>query len=114
VNLAELYSTPVEKVEPKWQFPEGWKAGVCKYIIEGVDNIPSHYTKVGQRRVQPGVLDFPVKHRVDVDTLPVVVWNLDHLSSKDIGRIEKLVIPSIWPYCNSETHKKRLRGELAW
>jgi hypothetical protein len=114
VNLAELYSTPVEKVEPKWQFPEGWKAGVCKYIIEGVDNIPSHYTKVGQRRVRPGVLDFPVKHRVDVDTLPVVVWNLNHLSSKDIGRIEKLVIPSIWPYCNSETHKKRLRGELAW
>jgi ribonuclease BN (tRNA processing enzyme) len=56
----------------------------------------------------------PVKHRIDVDTLPVVVWNLDHLSSKDIGRIEKLVIPSIWPYCNSETHKKRLRGELAW
>jgi hypothetical protein len=114
VDLATLYSTPVEKVEPKWQFPEGWKAGVCKYIIEGVTEIPSHWVRVDRRRVAPGVLDFPVQHRVDVDTLTVVVWNLDHLSSKNIGRIEKQVIPALWPYCNTETHRKRRRGELPW
>jgi len=111
VDLGELYSTPVEKVEPKWMFPEGWKEGVCKYIIEGVDSIPSHYVKVGKKRVVPGVLDFPVTHQVDVDTLEVLVWNLDHLTAEQISSIEKAVIPAIWPYCNNETYRKR-RKEL--
>lgn len=107
VNLGELYSTPIEKVEPKWMFPEGWKEGVCKYIIEGVDSIPSHYVKIGKKRVAPGVLDFPVQHKVDVDTLPVLVWNLDHLSAEQISHIEEAIIPVIWPYCNNETYRKR-------
>lgn len=110
VDLACLYSTPVEKVEPKWQFPEGWKEGVCKYIIEGVDSIPSHYVKIGKKRVAPGVLDFPVIHKVDVDTLTVLVWNLDHLSAEQISHIEEAVIPTIWPYCNNETYRKRKKN----
>jgi hypothetical protein len=111
VDLATLYSTPVEKVEPKWMFPEGWKEGVCKYIIEGVEEIPSHYVKIGKKRVSPGVLDFPVKHKVDVDTLEVLVWNLDHLSADEISAIEEAVIPVIWPYCNNETYRKRKREQ---
>jgi len=107
VDLATLYSTPVEKVEPKWMFPEGWKEGVCKYIIEGVEEIPSHYVKIGKKRVAPGVLDFPVTHKVNVDTLEVLVWNLDHLTAEQISAIEEAVIPAIWPYCNSETYRKR-------
>jgi hypothetical protein len=107
VNLAGLYSTPVEKAEAKWQFPEGWKEGVCKYLIEGVEEIPSHFVKIGKKRVAPGVLDFPVTHVVDIDTLPVVVWNLDHLTHEQISQIEEAVIPAIWPYCNSETYRKR-------
>lgn len=107
VNLKELYSTPVEKAEPKWQFPEGWKEGVCKYIIEGVNEIPSHWIKIRKGRVAPGVLDFPVKHRVNVDTLTVMVWNLDHLTAEQISEIEEAVIPAIWPYCNNETYRKR-------
>ena len=110
VNLSELYSTPVEKAEPKWQFPEGWKEGVCKYIIEGVDTIPSHYVKVGKKRVAPGVLDFPVKHKVDVDNLTVLVWNLDHLTAEQISEIEHDIIPAIWPYCNTECHQRRKKN----
>jgi hypothetical protein len=109
VDLAALYSTPVEKAEPKWQFPEGWKEGVCKFIIEDVDTIPSHWVKVGKKRVAPSVLNFPVKHKVDVDNLTVLVWNLDHLTPEQISNIEKAVIPKIWPYCNNETYKKRLK-----
>ena len=109
VNLAGLYSTPIEKVEAKDKFPEGWKEGVCKYIIEGVDNIPSHFERIGPKRVKPGVLDFPVKHKVDVDSLPVLVWNLDHLTAKQISEIEEAVIPAIWPYCNNETYVLRKR-----
>jgi hypothetical protein len=114
VDLATLYSTPVEKVEPKWQFPEGWKEGVCKYIIEGVSEIPSHWTRIRKGLVAPGVLEFPVKHRVDVNTLTVLVWNLDHLTAKQISEIEDAVIPELWPYCNTETHQRRKRGELPY
>jgi len=108
-DLAALYGPAVEKVEPRWQFPEGFKEGVCKYLLEGVDSIPSHYVKIGKKRVAPGVLDFPVKHKVDVDSLEVLVWNLDHLTSEQISQIEEAVIPAIWPYCNNETYRKRKR-----
>ena len=110
VDLAALYSTPIEKVEPKWQFPEGFKEGVCKYLLEGVTSIPNHWVRIDKKRVAPGVLDFPVKHKVDIDTLPVLVWNLDHLTAEEISSIEKRVIPTIWPYCNSETHRRRKKG----
>jgi hypothetical protein len=81
-------------------------------LIEGVDKIPSHFVKIGKKRVAPGVLDFPVKHKVDIDTLPVVVWNLDHLTHEQISQIEEAVIPAIWPYCNSETYRKRKKENV--
>lgn len=109
VDLAGLYSTPVEKAEPKWTFPEGWKDGVSKFIVEGNPEIPSHFVRVGKGRVAPGVLNFPVRHKVNVDTLTVVVWNLDHLTAKQISEIEEAVIPAIWPYCNTETYQKRIK-----
>ena len=86
-----------------------YKRQVCKYIIEGVEEIPSHYVKIGKKRVAPGVLDFPVKHKVDIDSLEVLVWNLDHLTAEQISEIEETVIPTIWPYCNNETYRKRKR-----
>ena len=110
VDLAALYSTPVEKKEPKWSFPEGWKEAVRKYIIE--DNagpIPSHFIKTDNNTVVPGILHHPVQHRVDIDTLPVLVWDLDHLTAEQIGQIEKCVIPAIWPYANNETYRLRLK-----
>jgi hypothetical protein len=113
VNLAELYSTPVKKKEPKSSFPEGWKAAVCKYIIEGVSEIPKHYVKHGKGKdayVTPGVLSFQVTHKVDIDTLPVLLWDLDHLAPKDISSIEKLIIAALEPYANTETHRKRLKN----
>ena len=106
-DLATLYGPAVEKVEPRWQFPEGFKEGVCKYLLEGVDSIPSHYVKIGKKQVAPGVLDFPVTHKVDIDTLPVLVWNLEHLTAEQISEIEEAVIPAIWPYCNNETYRRR-------
>ena len=111
VDLAALYSTPKEKKEPKWIFPEGWKEAVRKYIIEDTGEIPDHWIKTDRGTVVPGVLDFPVTHRVDIDTLPVLVWNLDHLTPKQISNIEEEVIPRIWPYANVETHRKRLREQ---
>jgi len=109
VDLAALYSTPKEKKEPKWIFPEGWKEAVRQYIIEDRGPIPNHYVKTDRGTVVPGVLDYAVKHLVDVDTLPVLVWNLDHLSAEDIGRIEDTIITRIWPYANDETYRRRMK-----
>ncbi len=111
VDLASLYSTPIEKVEPRWIFPEGWKEGVRKYIIEDVGPIPDHWVRLGKKRVGPGVLHFPVKHKVDVDTLPVLVWDLEHLDPGLISELEDRIIQAIEPYCNDETYVKRLKGE---
>jgi hypothetical protein len=110
VDLATLYSTVKEKKEPKWIFPEGWKEAVRKYIIEDTGPIPSHYVKTDRGTVVPGVLNFPVTHKVDIDTLPVLVWNLEHLSSTDISNIEDRIITTIWPYANDETYRKRLKS----
>ena len=108
-DLATLYGPAREKKEPRWQFPEGFKEGVCKYLLEDVKTIPAHWTRIQKGKVGPGVLNFPVKHLVEVDTLPVLVWNLEHLTAKQISEIEDAVIPTIWPYCNNETYLKRKR-----
>lgn len=107
VDLSALYSTPVEKKEPKWIFPEGWKEAVRKYIIEDIGPIPSHYVKTNRKTVVPGTLHFPVRHKVDVDTLPVLVWNLEHLTAEQISAIEDEIIVTIWPYANDETYNAR-------
>jgi len=107
VDLRALYSTVKEKKEPKWIFPEGWKEGVRRFIIEDSGEIPSHYIKTSRGTVVPGVLDFPVTHKVDVDTLPVLVWNLDHLTPGQISSLEKKINVTIWAYCNTETYKRR-------
>lgn len=109
VDLATLYGPPVPKIEPRWSFPQGFKQGVCKYIIQGVDHIPSHFVRTGPRSVKPGVLHFPVTHQRDVDTLPVWVWNLEHLTAGQISALEQSIIPAIWPYCNNQTHRRRQR-----
>ncbi len=111
VDLAALYSTPKEKKEPKWIFPEGWKEAVRKFIIEDTGPIPQHYVKTGRGTVVPGVLDYPVTHKVDVDSLPVLVWNLDHLTAEQISNIEDEIITTIWPYANDETYKLRIKQD---
>jgi hypothetical protein len=106
VDLRTLYSTPKEKKQATWSFPKGWKEAVRKFIIEDQGEIPDHYVKTDRGTVLPGVLDYPVKHKVDIDTLPVLVWNLEHLTPKQISAIEDDIIVSIWPHANDETYKK--------
>jgi hypothetical protein len=102
----KMWRCPTKK-EPKWTFPQGWKEGVIKYIIEGVAHIPSHYNGKKGVEVTPGVLHFPVKHRVNVDTLPVLVWDLNDLIPVRIGNLQTAIIRELQPYCNSETYRAR-------
>lgn len=53
------------------------------------------------------MLEFKVVHKVEIDSLPVMVWNLDNFKEKEIEEIETKVKNSIWPYCNFETYVKR-------
>jgi hypothetical protein len=114
VDLAALYSTPVEKAQPKWIFPEGWKEGVRKYIIEDSGPIPNHAIRIKKEGKKnwhkPGCLHHPVTHKIDVDNLKVLVWKLDHLTSKQISELEEAIIPAIWPYCNDETYRLRQKS----
>tara|TARA_B110000008_G_scaffold237111_1_gene242687 strand:+ start:700 stop:1323 length:624 start_codon:yes stop_codon:yes gene_type:complete len=117
VDLSKLYGPPNQKKEPKWQFPMNWKEGVCRYIIEGTSTIPNHFINIYSDEkhtnkkiksgVKPGVLDYKVLHKVEIDKLPVIVWNLDNFEEKVINDIETKVITTIWPYCNIETYRKR-------
>jgi len=116
VDLAGLYNGTHERKEPRWSFPKGWREAVCRYIIEGCDSIPDHFERIphpdGSTKpwYRPGVTNFPVKHKVDVDTLPVLVWNLDHLDYSQISAIEEDVIGLIEPYANDETYQKRKKA----
>jgi hypothetical protein len=116
VDLAGLYNGTHERPEPRWIFPAGWKEAVRKYIIEDTGPIPDHAERIPhpdgstKRWYRPGILDFPVTYKVDVDTLPVLLWNLNHLDYGQISAIEEAVIETIWPYANDETYQRRRKG----
>ncbi len=111
VDLAKLYGTPKEKKQPTWIFPKGWKEAVRKFIIEDSGPIPDHAVRTDRKTVVPGVLNHPVTHKVDVDSLQVLVWNLDHLTAEQISDIEDEIITTIWPYANDETYKLRIKQD---
>lgn len=110
VNLSKLYGSPVEKKEPGLQFPQGWQEGVRKFIINEDAEIPAYYVKTDRGTVVPGQLDYKVTHKVDVDTLPVILWNLDHLTPEQISSIEEGVIEALMPYCNTEAYRARQKA----
>jgi hypothetical protein len=116
VDLAGLYNGTHERPEPRWIFPAGWKEAVRKYIIEDAGPIPDHAERIphpdgsNKRWYRPGKLDYPVTFKVDVDTLPVLLWNLNHLDYSQISAIEEAVIETIWPYANDETYQLRKKG----
>jgi hypothetical protein len=107
VDLATLYGAPVEKKQPKWSFPRGWKEAVRKFIIEDSGPIPDHFEVVEKGKVIPGVLAHPVVFKVNVDTLPVLVWDLDHLGKKEISKLEEDIIKVLMPYANAESYRAR-------
>ena len=110
VDLSTLYGPPTEKKQPAWIFPQGWKEAVRKYIIEDTGPIPEHAVRTDRKTVVPGVLNHPVTHKVDVDSLPVLLWNLEHLTAAQISAIEEEIIPTIWPYANAETYRERKKN----
>ena len=107
VDLKRLYGPSSKKKQPAITFPKGWQEGICKYIIDEVDEIPKYYEKLENGYIEHSNLFFPVKHLINVNQIRVVVWNLHEYSSEKIKAIEDEVIKTIYPYCNDETYKLR-------
>ncbi|MCP5414620.1 MAG: hypothetical protein H6961_08420 [Chromatiaceae bacterium] len=113
VDLAALYGPPNIKVQPKWENPKGFREGVSKYLLKGSPSIPPHFERFmdenGKKKCRPANLDFKFIHKVDVEKLTVLVWDLDDFEEADIKAIESEVIERLEPYCNNETYRKRNR-----
>jgi hypothetical protein len=101
------------KKEPYKQFPEGWREGVSKYLLEGSPIIPIHFKKTPSGKVKPINLDFKCRLKFDPMNLPVLLWNLNHLEPHQIKTLETKIIKTIWPFCNNETYKIRKKKNVS-
>ncbi len=107
VDLRALYGPLKIKKQVKYTFPKGWRDGVRKFIIEDKGIIPDNFIRISKDKIKPGVMDYPLSHKVNVKDLKLLLWNLDHYTSEEIKNLESEIIEKIEPYCNHETYKKR-------
>ena len=115
VNMKSLYggkhqNTDIKK-EPYKQFPEGWRYGVSRYLLKDSPIIPLHWQSRTDGRVEPCNLDFVCEHHQDPMQLPVALWNLNDCTPDEIEAVETGMKTTLWPVCNTETHRRRLREE---
>ena len=113
VNLKGLYggkgkNTKIKK-EPYKQFPDGWRWAVSEYLLKHKTPIPTHWQKREDGLVEPVNLDYQCEHLQDPMQLPVALWNLNANTPEQIDEIERGMKEALWPRCNTETHKRRLR-----
>ncbi|MCX7594189.1 MAG: hypothetical protein N2235_10575 [Fischerella sp.] len=95
-----------------WSFPAGWREGVRRFLLDPASILPEP-----QRRgtVHPDAAAFQpqFKNGINVDAIPVAIWDLSHLTDQQISAIEKNVLRGpLNPFCNTETHRLRLKGKI--
>ena len=111
VDLPALYGGLNQpKKETRWQFPRNWRKGMKEEFLLNEDDIPNYW--IGQQKkdyLQPANLDWRPRFRpgVDVNAIPVVIWNLNHLSSTDIDSLETLLVQSLKPPFNGAKTKQK-------
>jgi hypothetical protein len=104
-DLPALYGPPVEKVQFGSAYPDGWREGVAKYLLENdIDMVPPMWVRLGPKLMAPANLDFVPIHKRSVDDIPCLVWDLDTWTAADIGRVEKAINRQLLSYCNTEAH----------
>jgi hypothetical protein len=106
---AEQARAKVHKSSAHWKIGEGWKALLRDVLLEECSEFPEYFRKT-ERGYEAGDLEFNCKHKIDVDSIPVMVWNLEHLTYTQIKDLETALIEVLEPYANAETHKKRLKN----
>jgi hypothetical protein len=91
-----------------WKIGEGWKDLHRDILIDNCPEFPKYFRET-PRGFEAGDFHFPAKPKVDIDSMKVIVWNLNHLTAEQIASLEKEVIRTIWPYANSDTHDRRVK-----
>lgn len=116
VDLPTLWGGDAQQVkdEPKWQFPAGWRKGISQQFLGGQE-IPNYYKPTGTTRVNSSGkvkklvtadnLDFVPKFVRDPMDLPMLIWNLDDFSYKEIEYTETSMIRAYRPLFNTLTGK---------
>ena len=93
VNLVKLYGTLVQKKETRWQFPKGWREGIKAHFLSNVDDIPDYWS--GRQKhdfIQPINHEWIPIFKVEIDHLPLLLWNLNHLTPEQIDSLETSMI----------------------
>jgi hypothetical protein len=111
VNLSAMYGgTDKDKKETRWQFPKNWRKGIKQEFLLNEDNIPNYW--IGKQKkevIKPSNLDWkPVfKEGVDIDNISVAVWDLGHLTPKQIDILETALVQDLKPLFNGAKTKKK-------
>jgi hypothetical protein len=108
LNESEIRAK-VHKSSAYWKIGKGWLDLHRDVLVENCPEFPVYFRKTAHG-YEAGDFHFPAKPKVDVDSMKVLVWNLDHLTDVQISNLEKVIIKTIWPYANNETYKKRKKN----
>ena len=107
VNLSSMYgNVDSERKETRWQFPKNWRKGVQQHFLHNTDPIPDYWT--GRQRkevIKPANLDYKAHFKVNVDTLPVLIWDLGHLDAKTIDSLETALVREFRPVFNGSKNR---------
>ena len=111
VDLPALYgNTERARKETRWQFPMNWRKGIREEFLLNEGEIPNYW--IGQQKkeiIAPANLNWRprFKEGVDVDSIPVAIWNLDHLDPATIDSVETLLVQILHPMFNGAKTKSR-------
>ena len=87
-----------------WSFPAGWREGIRRFILDPTSILP----EPNSPNFDPTSFEPKFKNGINIDSMPVAIWDLSYLSPKQISDIEKHVLRgSLQPFCNTETHRAR-------
>lgn len=107
VDLAAMYgNVDSERKETRWQFPKNWKSGVKQHFLNNPDDIPDHWTgKQRKEVIKPANLEWKPDFKIDVKSLPVLVWDLSGVDPKSIDQLETSLVRAFRPFFNGSKNK---------
>ena len=107
VNLPAMYGK-LDRLsrETQWQFPKNWRKGVKQHFLNNTDDIPDYWT--GRQKhdiLQPANLDWKPDFKVNVNDLPVMVFDLKEFNAQQIDDLETGFIRVFKPVFNGAKTK---------
>lgn len=102
VNLPAMYGK-LDRIskETQWQFPKNWRKGVKQHFLNNIDDIPDYW--IGKQRrdvLQPANLDWKPEFKLDVNSLPVMIFDLASFTPQQIDALETAFIKVFKPIFN--------------